>query len=212
MIRRASTKVWRVVGSPAALIVAILLLAFSAVSGNVFQNADRSDLRQDNRELKAQNAALQDQLALVKGQQECRSRIASESEQYSGRLLAGIGKLIVASQEGDDEAGRQAVLAIASATVALTPALEARLNAVELCEEDPDYRTPFSPVYADEPTTTTTAATTSTLRRRSTTTTRAPSTTAGTTSTTFRSSPRPSPDPVLCDLLPITVPREIPCV
>lgn len=208
MIRR---RVWRFLGSPAALILGLLLLAASAVGGNVFQNADRTSQRRDLGEAREQIRDLNHQLELVKGQQECRSRIASESELYSGRLLAELGKLVVASQEGDNDAAELAVIAIARATVALGPALDARLNAVELCEENPDYRTPFTDHSTDEPTTSTTQAASASGRRS---TPRRTTTTSGTTSTTvYHSSPNPTPTPTACAVLPgITVPRELPCL
>jgi hypothetical protein len=210
VIRAGARRAWKFLGSPATLIIGILLLAASAVGGNVFQNADRTSQRRDLSEARQQIRDLNEQLDLVKGQQECRSRIASESELYAGRLLANLGNLVVASYQQNDAEGAEAVEEIARATVLLFPALDARLEAVELCEEDPDYRTPFSEQVADpEQTTTTTAEPAS---RRS-TPRRTTSTTTGTTSTTvYPSSPDPSPTPTACALLPgITVPKEIPC-
>lgn len=209
MIRGTARRAWKFLRSPATLALGIFLLAMSAVGGNVFQNWDRSAQRQDLSDARDQIDTLQQQLDEVKGEQECRSRIASESELYSGRLLAALGRLVVAAEESDDDGSKQAVADIAAATAALVPALDARLDAVELCSADPDYRTGPPPFTAVTTPTTTTTVVRQGARRTS--TTRSPTTTAGTTTTTvYRSSPTPS-DPG-CVLLPgITVPREIPC-
>lgn len=202
-------KVWKVIGSPVTLAVGILLLAGSALLGNVFQNADRSSIRGDLAAAKAQNDALQDQLDEVKGQQECRSRIASESELYSGRLLVALGELVTATRNGDERSSDIAEDALALATLALTPALDARTQAVEICEVNPDYRSPEPPT-AVEAAPPETATPTATVARRSTPTSRSAvgtTSTTGTTTTTVRpTTTAPPPPRPLCSVLFLPIP------
>lgn len=202
-MRSAGRSFWRLIGRPWVLTLAVVMLAVSAISGNVFQNADRSSLKSDLEQADQRIKSLEGQLDDISGEQECRSRIAAASETQSGRILLAIADLVIASRDRNDELGDVALAAVSSARTLLGPALDDREESVELCKANPNYRTkttPFTEVTADEPTTTTTVRRTATRRPTTTTT--------GSTTTTFHSSPSPTSPP--CTYAPLPV--EIPCL
>lgn len=192
----------KLIGSTVITTLAIVFLAASAVTGNVFQGVGRADLKSQLADANERIEALEDQIDTSQGETECRSRIASASELQSGRILVAIADLVIAARERDDALGEVALVAIASARTLLGPALDARQEAVELCKDDPTYRVPhdnvpdgIEPDGTDfDPTTTTTPAR---ATRRSTTTT-----TTGTTTTVYRSNPDPTSPPTTC-LVPV---------
>lgn len=219
--RSISRRAWRLLGSTGVLVFGVLLLAVSALSGNIFQNTSRGDLKNDlttsrheTQLARGEIAALQTQLDMVKGEQECRSQIASESELITGRLLAGIGKLLTAANDRDAVEGQTAIAEIAEATVALVPALTARQDSVETCAGAKAPPVVRAPQTSPAPTSSTTTTTKPRTVRRTTTTTRPTSTTGPTTTTTIhRSSPRPAPAPAPCQPIPLlTIPGVPTCI